>query len=126
MLVSADDRAVDQLQGLRRLGRQGLEDAQPNALLGPAVEAIVGRGVGAVAFRQIAPRRASPKDEEDAVEDLAIIRPRPAILLALPVAVDPLIKLAVALLVTAALAWFLLRGMREEVAQRLAGTAERR
>jgi hypothetical protein len=49
-----------------------------------------------------------------------------AIVLALPVAVHPLIKLGAALLLSAAFAWFLLRGMREEVAQRLANAADRR
>ena len=41
VLVSANDRAVDQLQRLWRVGCQGLEHAQPDALLGPTIEAAI-------------------------------------------------------------------------------------
>jgi hypothetical protein len=48
------------------------------------------------------------------------------VLLVIPVQVNVLIKLAAALLITAALAYFLLRGLRDQVAEQLAGAARRR
>ncbi|MGC9668258.1 DUF4229 domain-containing protein [Planosporangium sp. 12N6] len=49
-----------------------------------------------------------------------------AILVAIPVQVNILLKLMVAVIVSALLALFLLRGMRDQVAEHMAGTARRR
>jgi hypothetical protein len=49
-----------------------------------------------------------------------------AALIAIPVHVNPLIKLMIAVIVSALLALFLLRGMRNEVANQFAGAASRR
>ena len=49
-----------------------------------------------------------------------------AILIAIPVHINPLIKLMIAVIASALLALFLLRGMRDEVANQLAGAASRR
>lgn len=43
-----------------------------------------------------------------------------------PLDMDLLLKLMIAILASAGLSFFLLRGWREEIAQRLAGAAERR
>src|SRR5262245_33801703 len=78
MLVGSHDRAVDQLQGLGRALRQRLENLQPHARLGPAVEPIVGRRVWPIALRQVPPRRAGTQDEENTVQNPPIILPRHA------------------------------------------------
>ncbi|GAA1802465.1 DUF4229 domain-containing protein [Planosporangium flavigriseum] len=49
-----------------------------------------------------------------------------AILIAVPIQLNPLLKLMIAVIVSALLALFLLRGMRDQVAQQMAGTAQRR
>jgi membrane protein implicated in regulation of membrane protease activity len=49
-----------------------------------------------------------------------------AILFAIPVQINPLLKLMIAVIVSALLALFLLRGMRNRVAEQMAGTAQRR
>jgi Protein of unknown function (DUF4229) len=49
-----------------------------------------------------------------------------AIFIAIPVHINPLIKLMVAVIVSALLALVLLRGMRDQVADQLAGVAARR
>jgi hypothetical protein len=49
-----------------------------------------------------------------------------AVLLAIPVQVDVLIKLAGALLITFVLAFFLLRRLRDEMAEQIAETMRRR
>src|SRR5436305_2063559 len=48
-----------------------------------------------------------------------------AVLIAIPVHINPLIKLMIAVIVSALLALFLLRGMRDEVANQMAGAASR-
>jgi Protein of unknown function (DUF4229) len=49
-----------------------------------------------------------------------------AILIAIPFPINPLIKLMLAVIVSALLSLFLLRGMRDQVADQLAGAAQRR
>jgi membrane protein implicated in regulation of membrane protease activity len=49
-----------------------------------------------------------------------------AILMAVPVHLSPLIKLMIAVIVSALLALVLLRGMRDRVAEQLSGAAARR
>jgi hypothetical protein len=49
-----------------------------------------------------------------------------AVLIAIPVHINPLIKLMIAVIVSALLALFLLRRMRDDVANQLAGAASRR
>jgi hypothetical protein len=44
----------------------------------------------------------------------------------LPREMNPLLKLMIALLVSAALSFFLLRGLRDQVAQRMADSAQRK
>src|SRR5690606_10490601 len=52
------------------------------ARLRPAIEAVVDRRIRTVTLRQVAPRRAGPQHEEDAVQHLTVVRPRPPVLLA--------------------------------------------
>lgn len=47
----------------------------PYARFGPATEAIVAGGVGAIAFRQIAPRRARSQHPENAIQHSPVIHP---------------------------------------------------
>jgi hypothetical protein len=49
-----------------------------------------------------------------------------AVLLALPIGLDWLLRLAIAVLISAAASYLLLRGMRDQVAVQVAGVAERR
>jgi hypothetical protein len=49
-----------------------------------------------------------------------------AILIVVPIQVNILLKLMIAVIVSALLALFLLRGMREEVAEQMAGASQRR
>jgi hypothetical protein len=49
-----------------------------------------------------------------------------AILIAIPIHVNVLLKLMIAVIVSALLALFLLRGMRDRVAEQMAGAAQRR
>jgi hypothetical protein len=57
---------------------------------------------------------------------LAIFLVVAAALLLLPVPVDPLLKLMVALLLSAVLAYFLLGRLRDQVGEQVAGVAQRR
>src|SRR5690348_1122820 len=61
-----------------RLRRQRLEHSHPDARLGPAVEAVVGGRVRAIALGQVAPRRSGPQHVEDRIEDAPVIRARHA------------------------------------------------
>jgi hypothetical protein len=54
---------------------QGFKDCAPSAALGPAIEAIVDRGVRAVFARTIAPSGAGLQHVNDAAEDAADRRP---------------------------------------------------
>jgi len=56
--------------------RYGSEDAVPDACLAPSVEAIVAGRIGAIAVRQITPRRSRPQDPEDAVQHAPVVYPR--------------------------------------------------
>ena len=49
-----------------------------------------------------------------------------AVLVALPVPVHVLVKLAAAVLVSAALSWFLLRGLRDQVSVQVGAAVQRR
>ncbi|WP_205862247.1 DUF4229 domain-containing protein [Planosporangium thailandense] len=49
-----------------------------------------------------------------------------AILIALPIPLNPLLKLMIAIIISALLALVLLRGMRDQVAAQMAGAAQRR
>jgi hypothetical protein len=49
-----------------------------------------------------------------------------AILIAIPLPINILLRLMIAVIVSALLALFLLRGMRNEVAEQMSGTARRR
>lgn len=49
-----------------------------------------------------------------------------AFVLVVPIPVNVLIKIGVAIIISAALSYFLLRGLREQVAEQLAGAAARR
>jgi Protein of unknown function (DUF4229) len=57
---------------------------------------------------------------------LAIFAVVAAALLLVPIPIDPLLKLMVALLVSAVLAYFLLGRLRAQVGEQVAGLAERR
>ena len=74
--MSLHDRAVDHVEAVARLRRKGVKDPFPNAAPGPAVEAIVGRRIRAVALGQIPPRHSGTQHVEDRVHDLAVIRTR--------------------------------------------------
>lgn len=71
--MHAHDRAVDHLHlAVVRLD-DGLHQAVPDAGLAPAIEAVVGRGVGPVSTRQVAPRRAGTQHPEDAIEHASVV-----------------------------------------------------
>jgi hypothetical protein len=57
---------------------QGFEDSIEGAVVTIAVEAVVDAFPFTVAFRQIAPRRASAKNPDHAVESSAMVVPSPA------------------------------------------------
>ena len=76
--MGTDDGGVDQRHGMRGLGGQSLEDLDPDTGTGPAVEAIVDRRIGPVAFGQIAPWRTSAQHVEDTVDDAAVVNSRHA------------------------------------------------
>jgi hypothetical protein len=48
------------------------------------------------------------------------------VLIVLPIGLNLLLRLAIAVLISAAVSWFLLRGMRDEVANRLAEVSSQR
>src|SRR5919106_759955 len=54
---------------------QGLEDGAPSAFLGPAIEAIVDRRVGAVLMRTIAPAGSRLQHMDDVADDASIVVP---------------------------------------------------
>jgi hypothetical protein len=54
---------------------QGFKDCAPSAALGPAIEAIVDRGVRAVFARTVAPSGAGLQHVNDAAEDAAVVVP---------------------------------------------------
>jgi hypothetical protein len=67
------DGAVDQIQTVARLGCQRVENPLPDAAPRPAIETIVGRCVGPIALRQVAPRHPGAQHVEYRVHDLAIV-----------------------------------------------------
>ena len=77
--MNTHDRAVDHLN-LAVVGlHDGVHQLVPDARLSPTIEAIVDCRIRAVAFGQIAPRRAGPQNVEHTVEDLPVVlRLRPA------------------------------------------------
>jgi len=74
--MSFHDGAVDQIEAVVRFRGQLVEDFLPNAAPGPAIEAIIGRRVRPVAFRQIPPGHAGSQHIKDRVHDLAVVGPR--------------------------------------------------
>ena len=73
-----DDGAVDQMQTITGFGGQRLEHPAPDAARRPAIEAIIGRRIGPVTFRQVPPRDARAQHVEDRVHDLAVSHPTAA------------------------------------------------
>ena len=73
MLVGAHDCGVD--DQVLEIGafNQRVEDAFPNALLGPATEALENAVPVAKRWRQIAPWRACTRDPEHRVDEQAIV-----------------------------------------------------
>ncbi len=72
--MSLDRGGVErQRDGIFARLRQCLEDAAPSAFLGPAVEAIVDRRVGAVLARTIAPSCPRLQHMDDAADDAPIV-----------------------------------------------------
>ena len=49
-----------------------------------------------------------------------------SVLMVVPIGLNLYVRLAIAVLISAALSWFLLRGMRDEVANHLAGVSAQR
>ena len=76
MLMHPNGGRVDHLQVAVIGGRHGLEDAIPDADLGPAPEAVGAGGRRPIALRDVVPGRARPKPPIDAVQHLAVVRPR--------------------------------------------------
>jgi hypothetical protein len=71
--MHAHDRAVDHLH-LAVVGfHDGVHQAVPDAILAPAVEAIVGRRVRPVSLGKIAPGCTGAQNPEDTVENLAVV-----------------------------------------------------
>src|ERR1700722_13880977 len=71
--MSLHDRAVDQIQTVAGFQGQRVENPLPDAASRPAVEAIIGRRVRPVAFRQIAPRHPGAQHIKYRIHDLAIV-----------------------------------------------------
>jgi len=71
--MNPHDRAVDHLDLATVRLRYRIHQPIPDAGFAPAIEAIVGRRVRAVALRQVAPRRTSSQYPENAVHHPAII-----------------------------------------------------
>ena len=69
------DRAVDHLNLTIVRLRHGIHQPVPDTGFSPAVKAIVGRRVGTVALRQVAPRGTRSQHPEDAVHHPTIILP---------------------------------------------------
>jgi hypothetical protein len=77
--------AVDHLQFLALglvAGDDGVHQHVPHTCLQPAVETIVNRCVRPVSFRQVSPRHARSKNEEDAIQHPPVIHSRPTAQLA--------------------------------------------
>jgi hypothetical protein len=76
LLVDAHRRGIDHLHLLiARLmsGDDGVHQLVPDALLAPAVEAVIDRRVRPVSFRQIRPGRSETQLIKDAIQDPAVI-----------------------------------------------------
>jgi len=71
--MHAHDRAVDHLHLAAVRFDDGVHQTIPDAVLAPAIEAVVGRRVGPVASGQIAPRGAGTQHPENAVENTPIV-----------------------------------------------------
>lgn len=76
VLVGANDRAVDQMQGLRRGRRQHFEDTQPHTGFRPPIVSIVDGCVWAVSIRKIPPWRTGAQNVENAVDHPSIVNAR--------------------------------------------------
>ena len=69
-------RTVDHLHRAIAGLDDGVHQAVPDAGLAPAVEAVVGGGVGTVSLRQVAPRRPRAQHPEYAIENTTVpLRP---------------------------------------------------
>src|SRR2546421_1942038 len=73
MLMHPHNRRVDHLDGNIMSGSNSVHEPAPYTSPSPANEAVMTGSIGAVAFRQIAPRRAGSQHPEDAVEDPSIV-----------------------------------------------------
>jgi len=74
--VSFDRGRVErEHHGIFARSSQRFKDCAPSAALGPAIEAIVDRGVRAVFARTVAPSRAGLQHVNDAAEDAPIVLP---------------------------------------------------
>src|SRR5262249_29464127 len=67
--VSVDEPSFVQLE------QQGVEDLGPGAIFPPAVEAVVDRLPGAIAFGRVRPGGAGMQVPEDAVDEAAMLLP---------------------------------------------------
>jgi hypothetical protein len=74
MLVSAHDGGVDHHVFVVVIAGQEPENPLENAALGPSVEALIDDLPIAKALRQIAPRNAGAKPEENGFDEQAIVR----------------------------------------------------
>src|SRR5690606_5354577 len=76
MMMGADHGAVDHLQLVRRDPSvvQRVQDILPQPGKGPTAELPVDRGPLAELFGQVAPRRTSPCDPENAIQNKTMVR----------------------------------------------------
>jgi hypothetical protein len=76
VLMCANDRAVDHLNfGIVPM-RDGGQNTIPDPSMTPSNKSVVAGGIGAVALRQITPRRSRPQDPENAIEHPPVIHTR--------------------------------------------------
>ena len=71
--MNANEGTVDHLHLAAVRLYNSVHQAVPNACFSPTVEAVVGRRVGAVALRHVAPRRAGAQHPKDAVEHTPVV-----------------------------------------------------
>ena len=79
MLVGAHDGGVDDQVFEVRAFHQRIEDAFPNALLGPAAEALENAVPMAKRWWQITPRRTRTRDPQHSVDKQTIVLAMPAL-----------------------------------------------
>jgi hypothetical protein len=76
MLMHADNRGVDHLDGCIMSSGECIYDAALDAGPPPADEAVVASGVGTERIWQIAPRCSRSQHPENAIEDTTVVYPR--------------------------------------------------